>query len=133
MIQLERVYDSLQSAKGAAPRFLVERLWPRGVKKAALQMDGWLREVAPSTELRQWFNHEPSRWAEFKRRYHAELAAHPEAWAPLLAAASEGDVTLLFSSRDTEHNNALALKAFLERKLTGKRPAAHRAAPSSRG
>jgi len=123
MIQLERVYDSLQGAKGASPRFLVERLWPRGVKKAALQMDGWLREVAPSTELRQWFNHEPSKWTEFQRRYHAELAAHPDAWAPLVAAARAGDVTLLFSSRDTEHNNARALKSFLERKLGNQRSA----------
>lgn len=118
MIELERVYDHLD---GKGPRYLVERLWPRGVKKEALSMDGWLKDVAPSTGLRQWFGHDPAKWGEFQRRYAEELSANQEAWAPLLAAARKGRVTLLFSSRDLEHNAAVALKAFLERRLRTKR------------
>lgn len=118
MIQIERVYDHLQ---GARPRFLVERLWPRGVKKTALQLDGWLREVAPSPELRKWFAHDTAKWTEFQRRYQAELEAHPDAWAPLLSAAKQGPVTLLFSARDVEHNSALVLKSFLDRRLGSQR------------
>lgn len=118
MIELERVYDHLD---GKGPRYLVERLWPRGVKKEALSMDGWLKDVAPSTGLRQWFGHDPAKWVEFQRRYAEELSANQEAWAPLLAAARKGRVTLLFSSRDLEHNAAVALKAFLERRLRTKR------------
>jgi len=110
-IAIKRVYDAPAATDGH--RLLVERLWPRGMKKEALQLDGWLREVAPSTELRQWFGHEPARWDEFQRRYQAELEAHPAAWQPILDAAKAGPVTLLFSSRDTEHNNTVALRAFL--------------------
>jgi len=115
MIEIKRVYESLKGNKGA--RFLVERLWPRGVKKEALHMDAWLKDVAPSPELRQWFGHDPLKWEEFQRRYRAELDAHPEAWQPLLEAARRGDVTLLYSARDTEHNSALLLKNYLEKHL----------------
>lgn len=117
-------------ASGGA-RFLVDRLWPRGKRKDALALDGWLREVAPSDRLRQWFKHDPARWDEFVRRYDAELDAHPDAWEPLLDAASHGEVTLLFGARDEEHNNAVALKQYLERKLgrSGRRP---RGAPPRR-
>jgi uncharacterized protein YeaO (DUF488 family) len=115
MIVLRRVYGSSSHAKGKC--FLVERLWPRGIKKNALQLDGWLKEVAPSRELRQWFGHDPGRWEEFQKRYFAELNSRPEAWEPLLAAARSGIVELLYSSRDTEHNNAVALKRYLEAKL----------------
>ena len=113
MIQVKRVYEAAEPQDGA--RFLVERLWPRGMKKESLQMDGWLKEVAPSTALRQWFGHDPVRWAEFQRRYTVELDAAPDAWAPLVAAARHGPVTLLYSARDTEHNAALALRDYLER------------------
>jgi uncharacterized protein YeaO (DUF488 family) len=113
MIQIKRVYEPAAAGDGA--RFLVERLWPRGMKKAALEMEGWLKDVAPSTALRQWFGHDPERWAEFQRRYDAELDAAPDAWAPLVAAARQGPVTLLYSARDTEHNAALALRDYLER------------------
>lgn len=119
MIQLERVYDEGPHASGV--RFLVERLWPRGLKKADLPLDGWLKDVSPSTELRRWFSHDPAKWEEFRRRYTEELEAHPEAWEPLLRAARRGRVTLLFSSRDTTHNNAVALKEYLDGKL--RRPA----------
>lgn len=111
MIQLKRAYEPANSVDGA--RFLVERLWPRGIKKASLQIEDWLKEIAPSTELRKWFNHDPAKWEEFQRRYFAELKANPEAWEPILGAASAGTVTLVYSSHDSEHNNAVALKEFL--------------------
>ena len=82
-----------------------------------MKLDGWLKEVAPSDELRRWFGHDPAKWEEFQQRYFAELEAKPEAWRPLLEAARKGTVTLLFSARDEAHNNAVALKAFLERKF----------------
>lgn len=110
-LAIKRVYDPPSASDGR--RFLVERLWPRGMKKEALPLDGWWRDVAPSTALRQWFGHDPARWEEFQRRYRTELAAHPDAWRPILAAAEVGPVTLLFSSRDREHNSVVALRSFL--------------------
>ena len=112
-INIKRVYDPVGSADGT--RLLVERLWPRGVKKTSLPISAWLKDVAPSTELRQWFSHDPAKWAEFRRRYFAELASSPEAWRPIIEAARDKTVTLIYSSHDTEHNNAIALKEFLER------------------
>lgn len=112
MIQLKRAYDAAAKSDGA--RYLVERLWPRGVKKDSLQVEAWLKDVAPSTGLRQWFSHDPAKWPEFRRRYFEELKANPQAWQPLLAAARRGRLTLVYSSHDTEHNNAVALKEFLE-------------------
>ncbi|NGZ59274.1 MAG: DUF488 domain-containing protein [Nitrospira sp. LK265] len=112
MIALKRVYDPMTSADGV--RFLVERLWPRGVKKTALHIDAWLKDVAPSGELRRWFSHDPKKWSEFQRRYHDELHAHADALEPILKAAQRGRVTLLYSSHDTEHNNAVALKEYLD-------------------
>lgn len=109
-VNLSRVYDH-EPREGKT--FLVERLWPRGLRKDAIPMDGWLRDVAPSTELRTWFSHDPERWDEFRRRYVAELDANPESWRPLVEAAAQGPVTLLFSSRDVEHNNAVALRDYL--------------------
>lgn len=115
MIRLKRVYEPPEPRDGA--RFLVERLWPRGMSKQQLRVDGWLRDVAPSTELRLWFSHDPHKWDEFRRRYFAELDRRPETWQPLLEAARTGTVTLVFSARDTEHNNAVALKEYLEKRL----------------
>lgn len=116
-IRLSRVYDDQPPAPGK--RYLVERLWPRGVRRDALTMDAWLKDVAPSTGLRRWFNHDPAKWAEFCRRYIAELDAQPQAWQPIAdAAAAGGDVTLLYSSRDREHNNAVALRDYLLRQRT---------------
>lgn len=123
MITLKRVYDHA-SKSGKALAFLVERLWPRGVKKTSLHMEGWLKDVAPSDSLRRWFSHDPAKWEEFQRRYFAELDANPEAWQALVEAARKGSVELLYSSRDTEHNNALALRDYLESKLHGKARAA---------
>lgn len=117
-IQTRRVYEPPSPEDGA--RLLVDRLWPRGVKKEKLQLAGWLKEIAPSVPLREWFSHDPARWKEFRRRYCAELTQNPRGWQPVLQAAREGKVTLLFAAKDAEHNNAVALKTFLERKLTGK-------------
>jgi uncharacterized protein YeaO (DUF488 family) len=116
MIKLKRAYDSASKDDGI--RFLVERLWPRGVNKTALRLDAWLKDVAPSTELRRWFSHDPSKWIEFQRRYSAELNAKPEAVKPILDADWRGGhVTLVYSSHDKEHNNAVALKAYLVAKI----------------
>lgn len=112
MIALKRVYEPVEAADGT--RLLVERLWPRGVRKDALTLDAWLKDVAPSTELRQWYGHNPERWQEFRRRYAAELDARPDAWAPILQADRSGTVTLLYSAHDNEHNSAVALKDYLE-------------------
>lgn len=115
MLKIKRVYEA--AAKSDGTRFLVERLWPRGMKKEALKMKAWLKNAAPSAELRNWFAHDPLKWAEFQKRYQAELKANSAEWQPIVDAAKKGDVTLLYSAHDTEHNNALALKAFLERRL----------------
>ena len=121
MIKLKRVYESAN--RGDGKRFLVERLWPRGVKKTTLADAIWVKDVAPSTELRKWFGHDPKKWAEFQRRYRAELQQqqHDEALEPILDAARHGTVTLLYSSHDTEHNNAVVLRDYLERKLESDR------------
>jgi uncharacterized protein YeaO (DUF488 family) len=117
MIQLKRAYDGVSKDDGA--RFLVERLWPRGIKKDNLPVEAWLKDVAPSTELRRWFQHDPAKWPEFRRRYFQELEKIPDAWQQLLTRARRGRVTLIYSSHDTEHNNAVALKEFLDKKLKG--------------
>lgn len=115
MIRLKRAYEPATRADGL--RVLVERLWPRGVSKARLQLDLWAKEVAPSTALRQWFGHDVERWREFRSRYLAELRSHREAWQPLVDAARRGRVTLIYAARDLQHNGALVLKAFLDRRL----------------
>jgi uncharacterized protein YeaO (DUF488 family) len=115
LIELKRVYEPSAASDGA--RYLVERLWPRGVRKADLPLDGWLRDVAPSPQLRRWFGHDPHKWAEFRRRYLAELRRNPSALEPLLAAAREGSITLVYSARDTKHNAAVVLREHLARKV----------------
>jgi uncharacterized protein YeaO (DUF488 family) len=124
MIQTKRAYEPASKTDGT--RILVERLWPRGIKKEALSLDNWLKDVAPSTELRQWFQHDPAKWQEFRKRYSRELEENPEPWQRLLSRARRGRLTLVYSSHDEEHNNAVALKEFLERKL--KSSARHQAA-----
>lgn len=120
MIAVKRVYDPPHPGDGE--RYLVERLWPRGVRRNQLRVDGWLKDVAPSTGLRQWFSHDPAKWTEFRHRYARELNAHPVVWQPILEAAKGGKrVTLIFSSRATEHNNAVALRDYLEGKLDAPR------------
>ena len=119
MIKIKRVYEPVTPADGE--RYLIERLWPRGIKKEGLKLKVWLKDIAPSTELRQWFAHDPIKWAEFRRRYMKELTSDAAALRPLIAAARRGTVTLLYSARDTEHNSALVLLAFLEKKLKTKK------------
>lgn len=152
-IDVERAYGEHAARRGR--RFLVDRLWPRGVRKEDLALDGWLKDVAPSDRLRRWFGHDPERWDEFVERYGAELDAHPAAWEPLRDAAERGRVILLFGAKDEEHNNAVALRDYLSRKLrrsassrrpprrgsraaargsrAARAPRARRAAPSRRG
>lgn len=120
-IRIRRVYDQPDSSKSNdGTRFLVERLWPRGVKKSALHLDEWLKDVAPSSELRKWYEHRVERWLEFQKRYTSELQANPEGWKPIIEAARHGPVTLLYAARDTEHNSALLLQRFLSAKLKSK-------------
>lgn len=123
MIQCKRVYEEVAAADGR--RVLVDRLWPRGCSKETLQLDAWLREVAPSTELRRQFGHAPERFAEFRQRYRHELAGHPEYWQGLLEIAEKGTLTLLFAARAQQSNNAQVLAEFLEEELD------RRAEPSS--
>src|SRR5262249_34328544 len=120
MIQLKRVYDQASSEDGK--RFLIERLWPRGIKKSALRIDAWLKELGPSTPLRKWFRHDPKKWNEFRQRYFNELEENPEIWEEILKTAQRGSVTLVYSSHATAHNNAVALKEFLEMKMDSSRP-----------
>lgn len=115
MIRLKKVYEPASTEDGK--RFLIERLWPRGMKRSALKMTAWVKDAGPSRELRVWFNHEPSKWDEFRRRYFTELDAKQQVWDPIAQAASEGNITLLYSSHDTEHNNAVALKQYLDTTL----------------
>jgi len=112
MLKIKRVYENAEANDGT--RFLVERLWPRGMKKEELKMEAWLKDVAPSDGLRKWFAHDPLKWKEFQKRYRAELESNPNAWKPILESAKRGDVTLLYSARDIEHNNAVFLNSFLE-------------------
>jgi len=119
MITTKRAYDSPSRTDGR--RFLVERLWPRGLTKAKLHVDAWLKEVGPSTELRKWFAHDPEKWDTFRRRYARELDSRPEAWQPIVSAARRGTVTLVYSSHDAQYNNAVALQQYLHAKA--RRPA----------
>ncbi|HET7377834.1 MAG TPA: DUF488 domain-containing protein [Anaerolineae bacterium] len=119
MIKIKRVYEP--AAPDDGDRYLVERLWPRGIRKEKLKMTAWLKEVAPSPELRRWYAHDLAKWAEFQRRYRAQLRAQSPAWQDLLRLTRRGTVTLLYSAHDTEHNSAIVLKIFLEKKLQSKK------------
>jgi uncharacterized protein YeaO (DUF488 family) len=110
-IEVARVYDEDLPKKGA--RFLIERLWPRGMRKEQLKLAAWLKDVAPGEALRRWFSHRSERWAEFRKRYLAELRRKPESWQPILEAARRGPVILLYNAHDRKHNSALVLRKFL--------------------
>ncbi|MCC6994606.1 MAG: DUF488 domain-containing protein [Deltaproteobacteria bacterium] len=129
MIRIKRAYEAPEPTDGT--RVLVDRLWPRGVKKEALDLDVWAKDVAPSAELRQWFGHRGERWQEFRRRYRAELRANPDGWSPILEATRRGPVTLVYGARDAEHNDAVVLRDFLAEHPT-RRPRGGRKAPSGR-
>ena len=113
MIRLKRAYEP--AAAGDGTRLLVERLWPRAVTRAALRLDEWLKDVAPSPALRTWYGHDVKKWAEFRRRYVAELEQNAAALRPVRDAARAGTVTLVFAARDPEHCSALVLKEYLEK------------------
>lgn len=113
-VRIARVYG-LDEAPGA--RLLVDRLWPRGVSKAALHPDAWLRDLAPSTALRQWFDHDPAKWPEFQARFRAELDASPQAVAEALDWCRKGPVLLLYAAHDEAHNNAVVLRDYLAARL----------------
>ena len=115
MLKIKRVYEPADESDGT--RFLVERLWPRGMKKEKLVMQAWLKDVSPSPELRNWYGHDLLKWNEFQQLYRAELSGNAHAWEPILEAAAQGNVTLLYSAHDTEHNSAFVLKSFLEERL----------------
>jgi len=110
-IQLKRAYEARSRNDGR--RILVDRLWPRGISKAKAGIDEWLKELAPSTELRKWFGHDPERWDEFRRRYAKEIHGQAELLAHLRAIAREGPVTLVYSAHDELHNDAIVLRDVL--------------------
>ena len=113
-ILIKRIYDAPDQSDGV--RVLVDRLWPRGVTKKAAALDFWMKELAPSTELRKWFSHDPAKWKQFQQRYRKELEKQKESVALLCRKSRQGTLTLVYAARDEEHNAALALKAVLERK-----------------
>ncbi len=113
-LKLKRAYDPAAPEDGM--RILIDRLWPRGVSKASAALDDWMKEIAPSTDLRKWFGHDPARWEEFQRRYRAELATHAEALDRLRALAEKHVVTLVYSAHDEAHNDAVVLRDVLTEK-----------------
>jgi uncharacterized protein YeaO (DUF488 family) len=113
-VNIKRVYEEPKKSDGK--RILVDRLWPRGLRKAEVKVDLWLKEIAPSTALRKWFSHEPSKWEEFKKRYSVELEKNNEQISLLEREVSEGKVTLVYGAKDQEHNGAVVLREFLEHK-----------------
>lgn len=115
-IDLSRAYDAPEG--NGSPRYLIDRVWPRGITKDVLNVEQWLREVAPSTELRRWFGHDVRRWDDFVQRYRAELDSNPTAWEPLVEAAKRGPITLVYGARDREHNQAVVLRDYLAQKLS---------------
>jgi uncharacterized protein YeaO (DUF488 family) len=119
MVRVKRVYTPATPEDGQ--RFLVDRLWPRGIKKEDLKIQAWYKEAAPSNELRHWYGHDPDKWCEFNERYFNELDGNPESWQPLFDAARHGDITLLFSTTELERNNAVSLRAYLEKQLKSKK------------
>lgn len=113
MIRVKRVYEDPSKRDGL--RVLVERLWPRGVSKERAAIDLWLKDLAPSADLRNWFHHDPERWEEFRRRYWSELDERGDLLKLLQHRTSEGPVTFVFAAHDLEHNSAIALQQYLER------------------
>ena len=115
MILIKRIYLKPQVKDGK--RYLVDRIWPRGIKKEKARLSGWIRDIAPSTRLRKWFNHDPEKWKEFQKRYGRELTVQREALKPLLEIAKRGTLTLLFAAKDAEHNNAVVLQYYLKKRI----------------
>lgn len=118
-LRIKRIYEKPSSQDGT--RVLVDRVWPRGMRKEKARIDLWLKDVAPSTELREWFGHDPGKWEEFREQYFRELDANPEAVDRLITEVGDGTVTLVFSAKDENHNNAVALKTYLENYISQRR------------
>ena len=114
-MKIKRVYD--KPAKSDGYRVLIDRIWPRGLTKSDARIDEWLKEIAPSTGLRKWFNHDPAKWEQFKKKYAAELKEHREELEKLARESRKRTVTFVFGAKDTAHSNAMALKEYLERKI----------------
>jgi uncharacterized protein YeaO (DUF488 family) len=114
MIKVKRIYESRKPEPGDGKRVLIDRLWPRGLRKDEVVVDEWMKEIAPSNELRKWFGHDPARWEEFKKRYRQELEEKNELLEGLRRDALRGTVTILYAAKDVEHNNGVALKEFLD-------------------
>jgi uncharacterized protein YeaO (DUF488 family) len=128
-VRLKRAYEPAAAADGS--RVLIDRIWPRGVSREQAQLDEWARELAPSSQLRRWFSHDPDRFAEFRRRYRAELAAQEAKLRELRQRARQGTLTLVYAARDTEHNDAVVLAELLRRGAKPKRDEKEDAWPST--
>lgn len=113
-VTLKRVYEEPSESDGT--RILVDRLWPRGLTKEKAKVDVWLKDIAPTTELRKWFNHEPSKWTEFKKRYQSEMINNTEVLSVLKKHLSNGKATIVYGAKDEEHNDAVVIKEYLEGK-----------------
>lgn len=120
-VRIKRIYESAAADDGM--RILVDRLWPRGIRKDQAAFDRWVRDIAPSDALRQWFGHDPVRWPEFRERYAEELRGHAELLRELRALAREGPITLLYSAHDEAHNNAVVIREALLGRLPARKPA----------
>lgn len=116
-IRLKRAYDA--PARNDGYRVLVDRVWPRGVSKEEADIDEWRKDIAPSPELRKWFKHDPEKWPLFEQRYFQEIDADPARAQPLIERARDGRLTLVFGAKDREHNNAVALKHYIEQQIAG--------------
>ncbi len=114
MIRIERIYNA---SKSGGFRILVDRLWPRGLRKDEVKVDLWMKEIGPSNELRKWFGHDPNKWNEFRKKFFQELDQKKELVDQIITMARKGDVILLYGAKDEEHNNAVALKEYLERRM----------------
>lgn len=119
-VKLKRAYEP--SAADDGTRILIDRLWPRGVKKIDAAIDEWVKDIAPSTALRKWFGHDPARWQEFRSRYAAEVSKHPALLKRLRTLARQGSITLVYSAHDEDHNDAVALRGFLLGRQTKRTP-----------
>jgi uncharacterized protein YeaO (DUF488 family) len=115
MINIKRIYEPPSRSDGK--RILIDRLWPRGIKKEDAHVDEWLKEIAPSSELREWFDHDPNKWGEFKKRFFFELQGKKDTIDTLINAARKGTVTLLFASKEERFNNAVALKEYIDSRM----------------
>jgi len=115
MVNIKRIYEP--SSKDDGKRILIDRLWPRGLKKSDAQFDDWIKDLAPSNELRKWFNHEPDKWGEFKKRFFSELHGKQDLVDGIISAARKGRVTLLFGSKEERFNNAVALKEHIDSRM----------------